>query len=174
MDRNFFFIKNSLISFCRNIARENLSSECENLLRLSCEKLNLNFGEVRRDEHGKPYLEKQNFFFSFSHSKDVACCVVDKENRVGVDVQFVSKKLLRIKSKFLHTNDFCFEEKNLDTLCKVWCMKEAVFKASPQHLVSLKNIFIKSSCLADDKYGNKYDLFCSSFNEFHFALAVNL
>jgi phosphopantetheinyl transferase (holo-ACP synthase) len=171
---DFFFVGKSLLSFRRNISREKLGSECENLLRLSCEKLNLDFGEVKRNVHGKPYLEKQNFFFSFSHSKDVACCVVDEEHPVGIDVQFVSEKLLAVKSRFLHPNDFFFEEESLEKLCQIWCMKEAVFKAAPQHLVSLKNIFVKDCHWAEDKNGFGYNLFCSRFDEFHFALAINL
>lgn len=174
MSRCSFFIKKSFLSFSTNNAREDLRSECENLLKISCEKLNLKYGEVRRDEHGRPYVDGQDFFFSFSHSRDVACCVVNKECRVGIDVQFVSEKLFRVKSRFLNTNDIFYEEEDLGELCCAWCIKEAVFKAAPKHLVSLENIFIRSEKLAEDKYGFKYDLFCSLFDDFHFALAVNL
>ena len=173
MSRCFFSIKKSFLSFSTNIVRADLRSECERLLQLSCEKLNLKFGEVKRDEHGKPYIDGQNFFFSFSHSKDVACCVINKDCRVGVDVQFVSEKLMKVKSRFLNANDFFFEEEDLEKLCRAWCIKEAVFKAAPNHLVSLKNICIRNGNFAEDKYGYKYDLFCSHFNDFHFALALN-
>jgi len=173
-DFDFQLIKNCFLSFKKNVAREDLRSECENLLKLSCEKLNLQFGDVRRDEHGRPYIEGQNFFFSFSHSKNVACCAVNKNRRVGVDIQYVSSKLLNVKSRFLNSNDLFFNEEDLGKLCQVWCMKEAVFKASPCYLVSLKNIFVRSSDWAEDRAGAKYDLFCSTFDDFYFALAIKM
>lgn len=171
---NFFLVNECLLSFSTNIARCDLRSECENLLKISCKKLNLDFDVVRRDKHGKPYILNQKFYFSFSHSQDIACCVVNKERSVGVDIQFIDEKLLHVKEKFLNPNDFGYNEENLDLLCKLWCIKEAVFKAAPQHLVGLKDIKIKNLDAAEDKNGFFYDLFCSRFEKLHFALAINL
>lgn len=174
MSRYFFIVQGCLLSFSNNILRTNLRSECETLLKTSCEKLGLHFGEVKRDEHGKPYILNQDFYFSFSHSQDVACCVVCKDHRVGVDIQYVSEKLRTVRPKFLSPNDFGNDEEGLENLCRLWCIKEAVFKASPYHLLSLKNIKIIDRNHAEDQNGLKYDLFCSTFQKLHFALAVNL
>ncbi len=168
-----FFINNCFLSFSTNIPRENLRAECELLLEGACQELNLTCGTVERDEHGKPFIEGQNFYFSFSHSKDVACCAVCKEKPVGVDIQFETEKLLRAKERFLNEKDF-FHGDDIARLCQMWCIKEAVFKASTQHLTTLQNIFIKSETLAEDAYGAQYEIFCSRFENFHYALAVHL
>ena len=59
---NFFLVNECLLSFSTNIARCDLRSECENLLKISCKKLNLDFGAIYRDKHGKPYILNQKFY----------------------------------------------------------------------------------------------------------------
>ncbi|MBU3715058.1 MAG: 4'-phosphopantetheinyl transferase superfamily protein [Ferruginibacter sp.] len=81
----------------------------------------------------KPYLRDQSYHFSISHCGDYAAAVVSTENRVGVDIEIPTKKILSVFHKFMDEyehnlffkNDF-FSEADRLTIC--WSIKEAMYK----------------------------------------------
>lgn len=78
----------------------------------------------------KPFLADEQFHFSISHCGDYAAAIVSRNSRVGIDVELVTPKVLKILPKFLspeeqqllHNGQF----QEQATLC--WSAKEAVFK----------------------------------------------
>ena len=49
----------------------------------------------------KPFLADEAFHFSISHCGEYVAAIVSKTNRVGVDIEVISEKVVRIKDKFL-------------------------------------------------------------------------
>lgn len=79
--------------------------------------------------NGKPVLSG-NWHISISHSNDLASMIVST-NPVGLDVQGVDEKLLRIEKRFTNASETRFlpdDHRRIDFLTVIWSAKEAVFK----------------------------------------------
>ena len=79
---------------------------------------------ISYNEFGAPTLNNDKHI-SISHSKDLVAVIIS-EKKVGIDIEEISEKALRLSSKFV-------SEKNQKTLNKekatlIWCLKEAIFK----------------------------------------------
>lgn len=57
--------------------------------------------DVRLTEYGRPYLESGNRWFSISHSADMATAIMGTDGEVGVDLEFMAPRVLRIVPRFL-------------------------------------------------------------------------
>jgi len=91
--------------------------------RLLLEHLSTNV-IITYNEFGAPKLNNRKHI-SISHSKEMVAIIIS-EQQVGMDIEQISEKALRLSSKFV-------SEKNLKNLNKekatlIWCCKEAVFK----------------------------------------------
>ena len=89
------------------------------------------------DLKGKPFLNKQKGI-SISHSNEIVAIGISNEIDFGIDVQFKTDKVFKIKSKFLSEMESKFFEKknNLESLIKVWSAKESIYKALGKEGVS--------------------------------------
>ena len=79
---------------------------------------------ITYNEFGAPSMNNDKHL-SISHSKDLVAIIIS-EQQVGMDIEEVSEKALRLSSKFV-------SEKNLKNLTKekatlIWCLKEATYK----------------------------------------------
>ncbi len=84
----------------------------------------LNVKELSKDERGKPRLN--NYFVSFSHTNELVCVAISKEN-VGVDIEMVKehKALDPLKNHVLTENE---QAQNLEDILSLWTKKEAIYK----------------------------------------------
>jgi phosphopantetheinyl transferase len=82
----------------------------------------------------KPYLEAESHHFSISHCGNYAAAIVSTTQRVGIDIEIPTDRILKIKNKFLsvqeqHTlNAFKNDTPTINILTAAWSVKEAVFK----------------------------------------------
>lgn len=83
----------------------------------------------------KPFLEDDEYHFSISHCGNFAGAIASRENRVGVDIEFVSPRLKGIASKFLTVEESKYLDKwqylstlHLQMITIIWSAKEAIFK----------------------------------------------
>ncbi|MGV3766304.1 MAG: 4'-phosphopantetheinyl transferase family protein [Chitinophagaceae bacterium] len=91
----------------------------------------------------RPFLPGDPFHFSISHCANLAAVVVSRDKRVGVDVEKITEKTVKLKGKFLDTDALMhFDEwvkkaaalplfhGDPEALCAtlVWSAKEAMFK----------------------------------------------
>lgn len=78
----------------------------------------------------KPYLHNNAYNISISHSKDFTAILMSKKRRVGLDLEFMSSKILRIADKFLRPDELEHIEKDQELyhLYLHWCAKEALYK----------------------------------------------
>jgi 4'-phosphopantetheinyl transferase EntD len=83
----------------------------------------------------KPFLENEQYHFSISHCGNFAAAIVSSHNRVGVDIERVTPRILTIAPKFLHADEALFlnewqhlTQVHLELTTLMWSAKEAVYK----------------------------------------------
>ncbi len=79
---------------------------------------------------GKPYLEDKSFQISISHTKNYVAVIADKENSVGIDIEYISERVKKIRSRFMslsEENNLC-KELEIEHLLLHWSAKETLFK----------------------------------------------
>ena len=83
----------------------------------------------------KPFLEDEEYHFSISHCGNFAGAIASRENREGVDIEFVSPRLKGISAKFLTEDESKYLEQwqylstlHLQMTTIIWSAKEAIFK----------------------------------------------
>ena len=80
--------------------------------------------KITYNEYGAPKLENGKHI-SISHSKNLVAIIISKQ-KVGIDIEQISKKPLRLSSKFISDNTHQNLTKEKATL--IWCCKEAIYK----------------------------------------------
>ena len=114
-------------------------------LQFLCTRLLLN--EINKDlkitynTFGAPEINNGQFI-SISHS-DKLITIIVSDKRVGIDIEKISNKALKVMSKFLSLDDKTQYNDNETTLS--WCAKETIFKWYQKGNISFKDdIIIKS------------------------------
>lgn len=87
--------------------------------------------EIFYEESGKPYL-KSGQQISISHAYDrLALLFSTVGKNIGVDVEKVREKILKIKEKFLSPAELLeLQDASLEKYTLYWAVKEAVYKAA--------------------------------------------
>lgn len=79
----------------------------------------------------KPFLKNETYHFSISHCGEYAAAIASSTDRVGIDIELYSDKVIKVKDKFLNHDEAQFamqygnDKKLLTTL---WNAKEAAYK----------------------------------------------
>ncbi len=81
----------------------------------------------------KPFLRDDRYHFSISHCSDYAAVIVSPVARVGIDVEYFTPRVHKIKHKFLHADELRFANAQLpsqqiEVLTLLWSAKEAMYK----------------------------------------------
>jgi len=79
---------------------------------------------ISYNEFGAPTLDNGKHI-SISHSKDLVTVIIS-EKKVGIDIEAISEKALRLSSKFVSKKNLINLNQEKATL--IWCLKEAVYK----------------------------------------------
>ncbi len=97
--------------------------------------------DCQADENGKPILMNHPHHISLSHSHEYAAVMVSKTKKVGIDIEIIKDKIIRVQNKFMNEAELRFvEDKNrTEQLYVCWCAKEAVYKLHGKKEVSFKN-----------------------------------
>lgn len=83
---------------------------------------------IAPDEHDKPRLPNNQYYFSISHSYPYVAVVVSPYVECGVDIQVPHPRMLQLQHKFLSESErqLCSGDEQLITLA--WSAKEAAYK----------------------------------------------
>jgi len=93
------------------------------------------------NKFGAPVLDN-NKKISISHSKQLVAIIIS-ELKSGIDTEIISKRILKIKDKFISTNDNINESQ--EDLTIAWSTKECIFKWHQKGNLNFKDdILIKS------------------------------
>jgi 4'-phosphopantetheinyl transferase len=95
---------------------------------------------VVKDAFGKPHLQNNHHFISWSHSGSYAVVVACETHSVGIDIETVSNKILRIEGKFCNAQDkTCIKKTNhSESLLLIWAAKESLYKLYGKKEVDFK------------------------------------
>ncbi|MBD3725181.1 MAG: 4'-phosphopantetheinyl transferase superfamily protein [Flavobacteriaceae bacterium] len=148
------------------------------------------------DEKGKPHLEikgkrqkakdKSEFLhtknllpfsqnhlgeeihISISHSFDFSCICISSDKIVGIDIEIVKPKILKIAPRFMdisHLENLSEVEK-IQKATVIWGAKESIFKIKnekgisfPQHIFENPFLLSDSRCDAELRFNNKTEKF---------------
>lgn len=91
------------------------------------------FDEVASNQSGKPILVSKDVHFSLSHCNGYAAAIISKGKQVGIDVEQISPRVLKIEKKFLNPAELLLlsllsEDDRIIYATLFWSIKETVFK----------------------------------------------
>ncbi|MEP6677317.1 MAG: 4'-phosphopantetheinyl transferase superfamily protein [Ferruginibacter sp.] len=120
----------------------------------------------------KPFLENEAFHFSISHCADYAAVIISSHQRVGIDVEMVSEKIITIIPKFLTAEEmFLLLPGNIaNTATLFWSVKESIYKWFGNGSVDFKK-HIRIENL--EKKDGSLIVSCSFLKENNIALQVH-
>lgn len=100
-------------------------------------------GEEKKIEYypsGMPYLADQSFHISISHTRGYVAVILDKNKKVGIDIEQYGERILKLRTKFLSENEIksLSTEKEVYHLLLLWSAKETIFKILGQQEVEFK------------------------------------
>jgi phosphopantetheinyl transferase len=98
------------------------------LARNLLEALGRPFEGVVKDFFGKPFYKQNTFQLSLSHSYPYVAALTDINQSVGIDLEQVKKKLLKIGPRVLHASEQHDAGNDEIKHCIYWCAKEALVK----------------------------------------------
>lgn len=89
--------------------------------------------EIKIADTRKPFLPNDEYHFSISHCSKYAAAIASSTKRVGIDVELITPRLHKVKTKFLHAEELRFvnshrESVQLNLLSILWNAKEAMYK----------------------------------------------
>ena len=99
------------------------------------------------DLFGKPALKEHSLFLSISHSGEYAAVIISKTHPVGIDIERITGRIERIRSKFLVPEEEkqIGEVNRLEKLYVIWGAKESLYKIYGRPEVEFqRDIFIES------------------------------
>ena len=117
---------------------------------------NTNF-KIRYDKSGRPSINSK-LNISISHSKEIAGIVLSNSSKIGIDIQTLESKILKIKNKFLNDLErFNTEYKSeIDYLIMIWTAKESIYKALGIKGISFSENIIINRITEKEKKGEGY------------------
>ena len=112
------------------------------LQQLYTEEIGGKMPDILIEERGKPYFSEGNVYFSISHTKAYAFCVL-ADRPVGIDAEELSRRAnLKLAEKILSPGELAqyevAEDKNR-ALLTFWVLKEAAAKCSGEGLRGYPN-----------------------------------
>jgi phosphopantetheinyl transferase len=138
-------------------------------------------GEARivYNKNNKPFLKDGSRFISISHSHKLTAILVSTNEKVGIDLEYMSSNIGAIAFKFLNRK----ENITIDRASRKyhtylhWCAKEALYKICDKEGISIRNnITIDPFEVKDsgeikgkvhtDKINETFDLYYSKYNNY--------
>jgi phosphopantetheinyl transferase len=83
---------------------------------------------IHPDEHDKPRIANDQYYFSISHSWPYVAVAIDPHEEAGIDIQTWHSRIQQIQHKFLSEEEQLFFENEPKLITLAWCAKEAAYK----------------------------------------------
>jgi 4'-phosphopantetheinyl transferase len=98
------------------------------------------------NERKKPYLHQSEYRMSISHSRTLTSIILSKTKKVGLDLEYMSHKIGKIRHRFINKDEFITRNplKQKYHLYIHWCAKEALYKICDKQDISfIRNLTIE-------------------------------
>lgn len=83
---------------------------------------------IRRDEHDKPRIDNNHYYFSISHSWPYVAVLISPYVEAGIDIQCWHPRMEKLQDKFLSKTEQVFFRNDSRLITSAWSAKEAVYK----------------------------------------------
>jgi phosphopantetheinyl transferase len=86
--------------------------------------------DLDKDENGKPFIKNNRSHISLSHSGHFAAAMLNTAEPIGIDIQEVREKIIKIAPKFISEKEYSYlkAERKIEAIHVIWGAKEAMFK----------------------------------------------
>ena len=120
---------------------------------LIAEYYNVPLEMILKSEFNKPYVKGKKGYISISHTKDLIAIIYSKKNSVGIDIELISDRVLKIAHKFTHKEEEKLTLKGASKISTLilWCAKEAMYKIFEKRTLS----FTENIRLLNFEYNEK-------------------
>lgn len=88
----------------------------------------LTTSELLNDINGKPYFTNNHYRVSLSHTQSQVSVLISDKYEVGIDIETIQPKVLRVKNRFLSLEEKQHIGDDLYKLIIAWSAKEALYK----------------------------------------------
>jgi len=131
------------------------------------------------NKNNKPFLKDGSRFISISHSHKLTSILLSTNEKVGIDLEYMSTNIAAIAFKFLNRKEKVTKEQEERKyhLYIHWCAKEALYKICDKEGISIKkNITIEPFKLSEsgeirghvhtDRINESFDLYYSKYDNY--------
>ena len=118
-----------------------------------CEEEGWDYPGIAKDEYGKPYFNDWSLGISVSHKYPYVAVMLDQYNDVGIDVELVQERILRLGPNFMNDMELAWA-KSAFQVTIVWAGKEALYKLHGRKQLIFKDQ-LKLELLEGDEQGGK-------------------
>jgi 4'-phosphopantetheinyl transferase len=131
------------------------------------------------NKNNKPFLKDGSRFISISHSHKLTAILLSTNEKVGIDLEYMSTNIAAIAFKFLNRKEKVTKEQEERKyhLYIHWCAKEALYKICDKEGISIrKNLTIEPFQVKDageikghvhtDKINESFDLYYSKYDNY--------
>jgi 4'-phosphopantetheinyl transferase len=131
------------------------------------------------NKNNKPFLKDGSRFISISHSNKLTAILLSTNEKVGIDLEYMSANIGKIAFKFINRKERITKdpENHLYHLYLHWCAKEALYKICDKEGISIqKNITIEPFEVKEsgeirgkvktDKINDSFDLFYTMYDNY--------
>jgi phosphopantetheinyl transferase len=128
------------------------------------------------NKNNKPFLNDGSRFISISHSHKLTAILLSTDEKVGIDLEYMSSNITALAFKFINVKEKVSKEieKRRYHLYIHWCSKEALYKICDKEGISIRNnITIEPFVVAEageikgrvhtNKINESFDLFYSRY-----------
>jgi len=131
------------------------------------------------NKNNKPFLKDGSRFISISHSHKLTAILLSTNEKVGIDLEFMSSNIAALAFKFLNRKEKVTKEQEERKyhLYIHWCAKEALYKICDKEGISIrKNITIEPFRVSESgeikgqvythKINESFDLYYSKYDNY--------
>jgi phosphopantetheinyl transferase len=131
------------------------------------------------NKNNKPFIKDGSRFISISHSHKLTAILLSTNEKVGIDLEYMSSNIAAIALKFLNVKEKITKnpENRKYHLYIHWCAKEALYKICDKEGISIrKNITIEPFEVKDsgeirgsvhtDKINESFNLYYSKYDNY--------
>ena len=99
-----------------------------------------NTANIVYNKNNKPFLKDGSKFISISHSNQLTAILLSVNEKVGVDLEYMSSNIATIALKFMNVKEQIIKDpvNRLYHLYLHWCAKEALYKICDKEITSIR------------------------------------
>lgn len=136
-----------------NISRDDKKIEWKGArvaIKSALDCISLPYPGFFKDEHGKSHPMDGYGYVSLTHTKGIAAAIFHKDMPVGIDLDYVREKVVRLGPKFLNPSEIEFLNNDPILYTVAWSAKESIFKCQGRRGISLKSNILLDPFSLDD------------------------